>query len=155
MDHKRHPSRRQFLQTAGAAGAALAVPYFVPATSLGNDERPAPSDRIVMGGIGIGNMGTGDQNAFLRRKDVQYVAVCDVRTEKRDGAKSKVDDHYDNNDCKAYVDFREVLAPPRHRRRARRHARPLARAHGDRSLPQRQRRLLPKARNARRCARGR
>ena len=34
-----------------------------------------------MAGIGIGNMGRGDMNAFLNRKDVQYVAVCDVREE--------------------------------------------------------------------------
>ena len=113
MDHKQHPSRRQFLQTAGAAGAAaLAVPYFVPATSLGNDERAAPSDRIVMGGIGIGNMGGGDQNAFLGRNDVQYVAVCDVRGPQREGAKGKVDAHYQNTDCKAYVDFRELITRP-------------------------------------------
>jgi predicted dehydrogenase len=112
MDHKQHPSRRQFLQTAGAAGAALAVPYFVPSSSLGNDERSAPSERIVMGGIGIGNMGNGDQDNFLKRKDVQYVAVCDVKTEKRDGAKGKVDKHYENKDCKDYVDFREVLSRP-------------------------------------------
>ena len=80
MHHQKHPSRRQFLQTAGAAGAAaLAAPYFVPSTSLGNDQRAAPSDRIVMAGIGIGNMGSGDQNAFLGRKDVEYVAICDVR----------------------------------------------------------------------------
>jgi predicted dehydrogenase len=112
MDHQKNPSRRQFLQTAGAAGAALAVPYFVPASSLGNDERSAPSDRIVMGGIGIGNMGNGDQDNFLKHKDVQYVAVCDVRTEKREGAKGKVDKKNGNQDCKAYVDFRELLARP-------------------------------------------
>jgi len=112
MDHKTNPSRRQFLQTAGAAGAALAVPYFVPASSLGNDERAAPSERIVMGGIGIGNMGSGDQNAFKGRNDVQYVAVCDVRTDKRDAAKGNIDKQYNNTDCKAYVDFRELLARP-------------------------------------------
>src|ERR1700677_703943 len=99
MDHKQHTSRRQFLQTAGAAGAAaLAAPYFVPATSLGNDGRAAPSDRIVMAGIGIGNMGGGDQNAFLGRGDVQYVAVCDVRGPQRNAAKSKVDAKYQNTD---------------------------------------------------------
>jgi Oxidoreductase family, C-terminal alpha/beta domain/Oxidoreductase family, NAD-binding Rossmann fold/TAT (twin-arginine translocation) pathway signal sequence len=112
MDNQQHPSRRQFLQTAGAAGAALTIPYFVPATSLGNDERTAPSDRIVMAGIGIGNMGTGDQGAFLGRNDVQYVAVCDVRTEQREVAKGKVNDRYKNSDCKAYVDFREIMSRP-------------------------------------------
>ena len=35
-----------------------------------------------MGGIGIGNMGSGDQGAFLGRGEVQYVAVCDVREER-------------------------------------------------------------------------
>ena len=35
------------------------------------------SDRIVMGGIGIGNMGSGDMGAFLGRGDVQFVAVSD------------------------------------------------------------------------------
>jgi predicted dehydrogenase len=63
-----------------------------------------------MGGIGIGNMGAGDQNAFLGRPDVQYVAVCDVRRNYREAAKTRVDKHYRNSDCTAHVDFREVLA---------------------------------------------
>ena len=60
-------------------GAAFGVPYVITSAALGNSERPAASDRIVMGGIGIGNMGRGDQGAFLGRKDVQYVALSDVR----------------------------------------------------------------------------
>jgi predicted dehydrogenase len=77
---------------------------------LGADDIPPASDRIVMGGIGIGNMGRGDQGAFLGRADVQYVAACDVRTGARDKAKAKVDEHYKNTDCQAYNDFRELLA---------------------------------------------
>lgn len=100
-------SRRAFM---AAAGAALAVPYFVPSSALGNADTPPPSDRIVMGGIGIGNMGRGDQGAFLGRKDVQYVALAEVRKGAREDAKKKVDGHYKNSDCKGYVDFRELLA---------------------------------------------
>jgi predicted dehydrogenase len=37
------------------------------------------------------------------------VAVCDVDKGRRDGAKKTVDDRYKNNDCKAYLDFREVV----------------------------------------------
>ena len=106
MGH-RNPSRRNFLKTASAA---VAAPYVITSSALGNQDRPAASDRIVMGGIGIGNMGRGDQNAFLRRGDVQYVAASDVRTKVRDQAKGKVDGHYDNKDCELYNDFRELIA---------------------------------------------
>ena len=107
IPHK--PSRREFLKTAGAS---VAVPYIITSTALGNSDTPPASDRIVMGGIGIGNMGTGDQGAFLGRKDVQYVAVSDVRTGVREAAKGRVDGHYKNKDCQAYNDFRELLARP-------------------------------------------
>jgi len=103
-------SRRDFLKTAGAASAALAVPYVITSAALGNQERAPASDRIVMAGIGIGNMGRGDQGAFLGRGDVQYVAVCDVRTDVRNAAKGNVDKKYSNDDCQAYNDFRELLA---------------------------------------------
>ncbi|MGI6415096.1 MAG: Gfo/Idh/MocA family protein [Thermoguttaceae bacterium] len=101
------PTRREFLK---AAGAGLAIPYVITSTALGNADVPPASERIVMGGIGIGNMGRGDQGAFLGRSDVQYVAVCDVRGGVRGAAKKKVDEHYKNTDCKAYNDFREMLA---------------------------------------------
>ena len=55
-------TRREFIQ---AASATLAAPYIITSTALGNDERAPASDRIVMAGIGIGNMGKGDQGAFL------------------------------------------------------------------------------------------
>ena len=108
---KRDTSRREFLKTAGAAGAAaVAAPYVITSDALGNQDRAPASDRIVMGGIGIGNMGRGDQNAFLGRGDVQYVAVCDVRKSHVNPAKGKVDGKYQNKDCTAYNDFRELLA---------------------------------------------
>ena len=101
------PTRREFVQ---AAGASLAVPYILTSTALGNSHRPPASDRIVMGGIGIGNMGQGDMGAFMGRGDVQYVALAEVRTGFRDAAKARADAHYQNQDCKAYNDFRELLA---------------------------------------------
>ncbi|MCY2994963.1 MAG: Gfo/Idh/MocA family oxidoreductase [Planctomycetota bacterium] len=107
MDSCHRTTRREFLKTASAA---IAVPYVITSTALGADQVPPASDRIVMAGIGIGNMGSGDQGAFLGRPDVQYVAVSDVRKGVRDGAKAKVDDRYKNSDCKAYNDFRELLA---------------------------------------------
>lgn len=106
---KNKPTRREFLKTSAAA-AAVAAPYVITSSALGDDERPPASDRIVMGGIGIGNQGGGDQNNFLGRGDVQYVAASDVRQGQRDKSKSKVDKKYDNQDCELYNDFRELLA---------------------------------------------
>jgi hypothetical protein len=107
MSSPQKSTRRDFLKTAGAVAAA---PYVITSAALGNAERPPASDRIVMGGIGIGNMGRGDQGAFLNRKDVQYVAMCDVRGEFREASKANIDKHYGNGDCKAYNDFRELIA---------------------------------------------
>ena len=57
-------------------------------------------------------MGRGDQGAFLNRKDVQYVAMCDVREAVRERSKAAIDEHYGNSDCRTYNDFRELLARP-------------------------------------------
>jgi predicted dehydrogenase len=103
-------SRRAFLQAAGAGVAGVAMPYVITSKALGDATTPPASDRIVMGGIGIGNMGSGDQNSFLGRPEVQYVAVCDVRKKWREEGKQRADKKYGNGDCAAYVDFRELLA---------------------------------------------
>jgi predicted dehydrogenase len=49
---------------------------------------------------------------FVRRPDTQFVAVCDVQRPRREVAKRMVDEHYKNQDCRAYNDFREVMARP-------------------------------------------
>ena len=99
--------RRTFLK---ATAASVAMPYLIPASAMGNAGSTAPSNRIVMAGIGIGNMGRGDLGSFLGRNDVQYIAACDVKKGARDDAKRRVDEKYGNSDCKTYNDFREVMA---------------------------------------------
>ena len=102
-------SRRRFLKRGAAAGGLLAAPYVLTSTALGAAGRPAASERIVMGGIGLGGRGSGDMRWFLHQGDVQFVAVCDVRGNRRRGAKKAVDATYGNTDCKTYVDMRELL----------------------------------------------
>ena len=46
----------------------------------------------------------------MGRPEVQYVAVCDVRKKVREDARARVNKQYRNSDCKAYNDFRDVLA---------------------------------------------
>ena len=50
-------TRRHFLSRTFQAGGAVALPYLIPASALGRDGTIAPSERIVLGGIGLGNRG--------------------------------------------------------------------------------------------------
>jgi len=88
----------------------VAAPYVITSTALGAEGRPAASERIVMGAIGIGGRGRSDMGAFLGNKDVEMVAVCDVKGNCRKGAKATVDRHHGNSDCSAYIDIHEILA---------------------------------------------
>jgi len=98
------------MKTALSAGAALAVPQIISSSSLGLAGTVAPSNRIVVGGIGIGNRGTYDLGCFLEQPDVQFLAVCDVKEARRAAVKEIADGHYGNGDCDTYRDFRELLA---------------------------------------------
>ena len=85
------------------------APTIIPSSALGRDGAVAPSERIVIGGIGIGNRGTYDLGCFLEQKDVQFVAICDVKEKRRVAVKKIADDKYGNENCKMYRDFRELL----------------------------------------------
>lgn len=96
-------SRREVLQAAS-------VPLFVPAAALGRGGATAPSDRVNLAGLGIGNRGTRDLQSFLSQPDVQFRAICDVRNERREAIKSMADKKYGNNDCVMYSDQYELWA---------------------------------------------
>ncbi len=106
-------SRRSFLKRTGAAvGGLLAVPMFIPARALGRGGVAAPSERIVLGAIGIGGRGSYVLDCFLPEPGVQFVAICDIKAERRLAVKSKADALYGNKDCAMYRDLRELLARP-------------------------------------------
>ena len=103
-------TRRSFLKrTTQLAASAVAVPYFVPSSALGKAGSTAPSKRLTMGGIGIGNQGMHNLRNFLTCDDLRILAVCDVDTKHRIRAKNTVDSAYGNKDCSAYNDFHEIL----------------------------------------------
>jgi predicted dehydrogenase len=110
MDRNEGINRRCFLKrTAGVTLGSIAFPYVVRGSALGKSGGMAASNRIVIGGIGVGSMGTGDLHGFLGKRGVQVVAVCDVDKKHRDNAKRIVDERYDNNDCSSYNDYRELV----------------------------------------------
>ncbi|NLZ07477.1 MAG: Gfo/Idh/MocA family oxidoreductase [Phycisphaerae bacterium] len=109
-DSSRTLTRRRFLARGAMAAGAAALPYYVPASALGRGGAVAASERIVMGGIGLGGRGSYDLGYMLTQPDVQWVAVCDVVKSKRQTAKNTVDSKYGNKDCAAYGDMRQFLA---------------------------------------------
>jgi predicted dehydrogenase len=97
-------TRREILKTAAA-------PMIVPSTVLGQRAGAvAPSDKIVFGGIGIGARGSSDLRALLSFGQARFVAICDVRNERREEVKSTVDQKYGNRDCQMYDDQYALLA---------------------------------------------
>ncbi len=102
--------RRLLKQAAGITTGAIVLPYVVPSSSLGRAGTATASDRIVMGCIGAGGQGTHNTKAFLSNASIRMVAVCDVVEARRRNAKNLIDQHYGDQGCAAYNDFRELLA---------------------------------------------
>ena len=103
-----YTSRRSFLKSTLAAGVA---PLFLPSRVWSAETKP--NDKISIGMIGMGKMNTGHLGDWLRKKDTQVVAVCDVDTTRRENAKKTADEHYAKNGggkVDAYKDFRELIA---------------------------------------------
>ena len=103
-------NRRQFLGSAIKAGALLAAPLVVPAAVLGRDGGVAPSERINLGAIGIGNRGAYVLGCFLQEPDVRFMAIADVKKSRREAVKKLADTKYGNHECAMYRDLRELLA---------------------------------------------
>lgn len=122
-------NRRQFLKKATVAAAGAAVfPYVVSSSALGKAGSVAASERITLGFIGTGGQGMNNMHGFLRNRQAQVVAVCDVNKESDDyflwkgpaglePARRDAEKHYAEysrggqyKGCAAYHDFRNVLA---------------------------------------------
>jgi predicted dehydrogenase len=102
-------SRRRFL---AATLSAVAGPQIIPGSALGKDNTVAPSERIAVGCIGLGNRGPTLMRAYLGQSDARVVAVCDVNGKQREQGKRIVDQHYGDNGCAAHNDFRELCGRP-------------------------------------------
>src|SRR5579863_10178889 len=100
-------SRRKFL---AAAGAAIALPTIIPSSVLGRQGQVAPSNRVVLGVVGWGMQGPGNTNEFLHINECQVVAACDLDKNHLNEAVGTINKKYGNPDCKAYHDYREMMA---------------------------------------------
>ena len=107
-------TRREFLAASAFAAAQAESPNTagvpgITTVSRGDEPKAAPksvaaTDKIVLGFIGVGGMGTGLLNEFRKFPDVEIAAVCDVyephllRARGEAGGKAEI-----------YGDFRRVL----------------------------------------------
>ncbi len=110
-------SRRSFLVNAAAAGAACAAPTIVPRSVFGDENLPAPSERITVGMIAVGRQARAyNVPQFLKMPDVQIVAVCEVDAWRLKNAKQQVEEGYAKRKvtgyrgCATYGDFHDLLA---------------------------------------------
>ncbi|MEM9158841.1 MAG: Gfo/Idh/MocA family oxidoreductase [Verrucomicrobiota bacterium] len=100
-------TRRNFLKTSVAA--AIGMPTIIPASALGKNGSVAPSNRIVVGGIGLGPRGRKVLAGFFQHADCQFVAIADPQKERREIIKRLTDREYGNTDCVTYDDMSGVL----------------------------------------------
>lgn len=105
MSDAQHVSRRSFIRQAATAGVAgVAVPYFVPASALGQAGQPGANDKIGLGLIGCGGMGRANLNACAGRSDVVVAGACDIWKPRRDAVVAQY-----QGTAKPYHDYREML----------------------------------------------
>ncbi len=110
MKTNQNINRRKFLKTASAmAAGAIGFPYIVSSSALGKAGSIAPSNRISVGAVGVGEQGNLVLGNFLNQDDAQVIAVCDVDKGRREGTCQRVDQHYQKKGCAAYNDFGELL----------------------------------------------
>ena len=108
MDNKN--SRRIFLRNSlSLVAGTMVLPHIIPSSAMGMNGVVPPSDRIVMGSIGVGSQGTGNMKGFLRFKEVQLVSMCDLDSSHLEKASAIVNQYYKNNDCRTHKDYREFL----------------------------------------------
>jgi len=102
---------RRFVLKSTLAGSAASylVPLLPQALAAPRSAPQSPNERIQLGIIGIGPRCTYDVKAMLPFNDVRCVAIADVQASRRDAGKQLVDGFYNNQDCKLYSDFRELL----------------------------------------------
>ena len=97
-------TRRDFLRATATTAAALALPTFIPASALGAEGQPPPSERINLGLLGCGGMGNSNLNNCVRYPDVVVTAACDVWDARLEAVTERF-----KGTCKGYHDYREML----------------------------------------------
>lgn len=110
-------TRRKFLGRTAAISGIITAPWIISESALGTNGNTTPSERITVGLIGKGIMGSGHLRRLVGDREVQVLAVCDVDRVRREDGKRLVEETYaakssngTYSGCAAYNDYRELLA---------------------------------------------
>ncbi len=96
-------ARRSFLKGGLIAGlAGVSAPMVLPSGVLAANGNPGANDRIVVGSIGVGAMGSGIIQHLTSYENVRVAAVADVDKVKRENVAGQIG-------ADAYLDYREML----------------------------------------------
>src|SRR5689334_14045839 len=93
-------SRRNFLRNSATALAGF---YILPRHVLGGTGYTAPSDKLIIAGVGAGGKGESDLWNFYQSGKAEIAFLCDV--DERQFKKSR--ERYPK--AKIYKDYREML----------------------------------------------
>lgn len=93
-------SRKEFLKTTGVAAAGFMI---MPRHVLGGKGFTAPSDKLVIAGIGVGGKGDSDLRMFHESGKAEIAYLCDVDDNRAANSVKRFPK------AKYYKDFREML----------------------------------------------
>src|SRR5690606_31402524 len=93
-------SRRNFLKNTAIAAAGFSI---VPRHVLGGSGFLAPSDRLIVAGIGVGGKGESDIKSFADSGKAEMAYLCDVDERRAANSVKRFPK------AKFYKDFREML----------------------------------------------
>ena len=105
-------TRREFLEQGGKTalgvglGAVMSSTLAQPATA--RSRKPGANDKVLIGAIGVGGMGTNNMHHFVDMPDCEVVAVCDVDTTHMEQAAVEVEKKTGKKP-QMIKDFRELL----------------------------------------------
>jgi predicted dehydrogenase len=102
-------SRRSFIKNSSATLAGLGLMEFFPADMYANmRNKVGANDKINIGLIGLKNQGFNNIRAFLKVKDINVLAICDIDDEQINKRKDDLSKLGVNN-LLVYKDYRKLL----------------------------------------------
>ena len=102
-------SRRNFIKNSSATIAALGLVEFFPSDLYANiRNKVGANDKINIGLIGLKNQGFNNVLAFLKIKEVNLLAICDIDDEQINKRKNDLM-KLGVNDLLVYKDYRKLL----------------------------------------------
>src|SRR5690606_29746704 len=93
-------SRREFLKNSAIAAAGISI---VPRHVLGGNGFTAPSDKLLVAGIGAGGKGESDIKSFADSGKADIAFLCDVDDRRAANSRKRFPN------AKYYKDYREML----------------------------------------------